>query len=163
MCISLCECVLPGPVCSVWPAGSVHHEDPLSRLGNGTEVTSSSDLRCQKSSGRKDPWVPNICIHTYEPENARGKDTNRIIAESNSSTQAGERIMQKVFQHYSFSTNLKIVFHHYLNSVPAISHPLVEPGREELGLLGNVSGIHDLVALICPVKNKWSIDILALI
>lgn len=71
MCVRVC--VLPGPVCSVWPAGSVHHEDPLSRLGNGTEVISSSDLQCQMWSGRKDPWVPNICIHTYEHEGERHK------------------------------------------------------------------------------------------
>lgn len=58
--------MLPGPVCSVWPADSVHHEDPLSHLGNGTEVMSSSDLQCQMWSGRRDPLVPNI--HTYEHE-----------------------------------------------------------------------------------------------
>ena len=39
-------------------------------------------------------------------------------------------------------------------SIPVISHLLVEPGRVELGLLGNVSGIHDLVVLKCPVKKS---------
>lgn len=62
MCVYLCVSVLPGPVCSVWPAGSVHHEDLLSHLGNGTEVMSSSDLQRQMWSGRKDPWVPDTCI-----------------------------------------------------------------------------------------------------
>lgn len=73
--------VLPGPVCSVWPAGIVHHEDPLSRLENGTEVMSSSDLRCQMWSGRKDPWVPNICIYTKgaSDEDSNTHTGNRIV------------------------------------------------------------------------------------
>lgn len=60
----MCVCVLPDPVCSVWPADSTRHEGPQSHLGNGTEVTSSSDLRCQMWWGRRDPLVPNI--HTYD-------------------------------------------------------------------------------------------------
>lgn len=54
-------CLLPGPVCSVWQADNVHHKDPRSRLGNGTEETSSSDLQFQMWSGRKDPLVPSTC------------------------------------------------------------------------------------------------------
>lgn len=51
--------MLPGPVCSVWTAGSVHHEDPPSRLGNGTELMSSSGQQCQTWLGRRGPLVPN--------------------------------------------------------------------------------------------------------
>lgn len=121
--------VLPVPVCSVWPAGSVHHEGPRSHLGNGTEVMSSSDLRFQMWLGRKDPWVPDVHKHTQTRKHEEQKYTSWKQNESASSISA--------------------VF----NYLPVIFHLPVESDREELGLLGNVSGIHDLVVLICPVQN----------
>lgn len=65
------------------------------------------------------------------------------------STNAGDKIP---------AAKITLIFHYFLNYVPVISHPLVEPGREELGLLENVSGIHDPVVLICPVQNKLKRD-----
>lgn len=138
--------VLPGPVCSVWPAGNAHREDPLSRLGNGTEGMSSSDLRCQMWSGRKDPWVPNICVSAH-----RGKEKQTDTQMRSTFTTRAEDSIIKIFKHKSQRAN----FFHYLDDVPLVSHPRVEPGRVELGLLGTVSGIHDLVVLICPIKKKW--------
>lgn len=42
----------------------------------------------------------------------------------------------------------------FLNKVPVISHLPVGPDREVLVLLENVSGTHDPVVLICPVRNS---------
>lgn len=60
MCACSVKCLEPGPVCSVWPADSVHHEDPPGHPGNGTAGMSSSGQQCQMWSGRRGPWVPNI-------------------------------------------------------------------------------------------------------
>lgn len=47
----------------------------------------------------------------------------------------------------------RYIFHYCLNYVPLVFHLQVELGREVLGLLGNVSEIHDLVVQICPEEN----------
>lgn len=85
MCV-MAMSISPGPVCSAWTAGSVHHEDPPNRLGNGTAVMSSSDLRCQMWWGKKVPSAPKTCIHTLTSKSEEGRHKEPH-------TQDGDRIL----------------------------------------------------------------------
>lgn len=51
---------LPGPACSVWPSGSVHHVDPRDHLVTDTEVMSSFGPQCQTLMGKRGPLVPKM-------------------------------------------------------------------------------------------------------
>lgn len=51
-------------------------------------------------------------------------------------------------------TQSSIFYKTAVTLIPAIFHPQVESGTEELGLLGNASETRDPVILIYPVENK---------